>query len=46
MSTTRTITSHLNSMNTEKNTTYDVGNQGPGLGQAHTCGGDKSAIAV
>jgi hypothetical protein len=25
-------------MNTEMTTTFDVGNRGPGLGQAQTCG--------
>jgi hypothetical protein len=35
----RTITSHLNSWNTKKIMTSDVGNTGPGLGQAQICGG-------
>jgi len=39
ISTKRTIASHFNSLNTKKNTTYDVGNQGFGLGQAEKCGG-------
>jgi hypothetical protein len=34
ISTTTTITSNLNSLNIKKTTTYDVGNQCPGLGQA------------
>jgi len=37
-----TTTSHLNSLNTQKTTTYDVGNPGPGLGQAQKCGGITS----
>jgi hypothetical protein len=32
------LSSQLNSMNTKKTTTYDVGNPGPGLGQAQKCG--------
>jgi len=39
ISTKRTITSHFNPLNTRKTTTYIIGNPGPGLGQAHTCGG-------
>jgi hypothetical protein len=31
ISTKRAITSHLNSLNTKKTTTYDVGNPGPSL---------------
>jgi hypothetical protein len=38
ISTKRTITGHLNLLNTKKTTTYDVGNPGPGLGQAQKCG--------
>ena len=34
ISTKRTTTSHLNSLNTKKTTTYDAGNSDPGLGQA------------
>jgi len=30
-------------MNTKKTTTYDVGNPGPGLGQAQICGRVKPA---
>jgi len=41
ISTKRKITSHLHSLNTKKTTTYDVGNPGPGLGQAHKCGSVK-----
>ena len=37
----RTITSHLNSMNTKRTTTYDVGNPDPGLGQAQRYDGVK-----
>ena len=29
---------HLNSLNTKKTTTCDVGNTGPSLGQAQNCG--------
>ena len=36
--TSTTITSHLNSLNINKTTTYVVGNPGPGLGQAQKCG--------
>ena len=34
MSTKRTITSHLHSLNTKKITTYDIGNPVPSLGHA------------
>ena len=34
-----TIISHLDSLNTQKTTTYDLGNPDPGLGQAQQCGG-------
>jgi hypothetical protein len=37
--TKRTITSHLNSLNTKKTMKYDVGNPGPGLGHAQKYGG-------
>ena len=33
--------SHFNSLNTQKTTTYDVGNTGPSLEQVHRCGGVK-----
>ena len=36
-STKRTITSHLKSLNIRQ-TMYEVGNAGPGLGQTHKCG--------
>ena len=36
--TKQTITSQLNSLNTKKTVTYDIGNPGPGLGQAQKCG--------
>jgi len=39
--TKRAITSHLNSPNTKKTTTYDVGNPGPSFGQTQQCGGVK-----
>ena len=39
ISTKQTIVSHLNSLNTKKNTTYDVGNPNPGLGQAQKVAG-------
>jgi hypothetical protein len=35
------ITSQLHSLNTIKTTTYEVRNQGTGLGQAHLFGGEK-----
>jgi hypothetical protein len=38
ISTKRTITSHLNSLNRKNTTSYDIGNPGPGLGQAQICG--------
>ena len=38
ISTKQTINSHLNLLNTKKTMTYDVGNPGPGLGQAQKCG--------
>ena len=31
----------MNLLSTKQNTTYDVGNSCPGLGQAQTCGGVK-----
>jgi hypothetical protein len=34
ISTKQTITSHLNSLNIKKTITYNVGNPGPGFGQA------------
>ena len=40
------ITSHLNFLNRKETTTYDVGNLGPGLGQAHKCGGVKPANRI
>ena len=33
-------------MNTKKTTTHDVGDPGPGLGQAQQCGGVKSVNGV
>ena len=38
ISTKQTINSHLILLNTKKTMTYDVGNPGPGLGQAQKCG--------
>jgi hypothetical protein len=40
ISTKRTITSHPNRTHwtQKKNSTYDLGNQGPGLGQIQQCG--------
>jgi len=38
ISTKRTIISHLNSLNTQKTPSYDVGNLGPGLRLAQKCG--------
>ena len=42
ISTKLTITSHLNSLNTKKTTTYNIENSSPGLGQAQHCGRVKS----
>jgi hypothetical protein len=36
----------LNSLNTKKTTTYDVGNTGPGLGQANKGGGVKPVNGI
>jgi hypothetical protein len=44
ISTKRTITSHHNSLNTVKTTTYDVGNPSHGLVHAQKCGGVKPPI--
>ena len=44
ISTKRTITSHHNW--TQNTTTYDVGNPGPGLGQAHKCGRVKPVNGI
>ena len=38
ISTKQIATSHLKSLNIKTIMTYDIGNAGPGLGQAHTCG--------
>ena len=38
------MTSHLNSLNTVKTMTYDVGNPSHGLGQAQKCGGVKPPV--
>ena len=35
------LSSYLISLNANQTTTYDVGNPGPGLGQAHKCDGVK-----
>jgi len=37
--TKRTITSHLNSLNIQNTTTYDVENPDHGFGQEQKCGG-------
>jgi len=37
----QTITSHLDSLNTKKTMTYDIGNLGSGLGQAQKCKWDR-----
>ena len=42
----QTMTSHLKSLNTKMSTTYDAGNPGPGLGQAHKCGGIKPVNGI
>jgi len=41
ISTNRTITSRRSSLNIKKTMAYDVGNPGPGLGQAQKYGGVK-----
>jgi hypothetical protein len=47
MSTKRTITSHLKSLNTKRRTTeYYVGNQGPGVGHVHNYSGLKSVVGI
>jgi len=46
ISTNRPITSHLNSLNTQNTTSYGVGNLGPGLGHAQTCGGIKPVNGI
>ena len=44
---THNDTSHLiKTLNTKKTITYDVGNQGPGLGQAHICGKVKPVNGI
>jgi len=43
---TKTITSHLNSLNTKKTMTYDVVNPGPNLGQAQKFGGVKLVYGI
>jgi hypothetical protein len=40
------MTSHLKPLNTKMSTTYDAGNPGPGLGQAHKCGGIKPVNGI
>jgi hypothetical protein len=43
----RTITSHLNSLNTKKKTiAYDIGNPGPGLIQGQKCGRIKQVNRI
>jgi hypothetical protein len=37
---------YLKSLNTQKNTTYGVGNPGPGLGQTQKCGRVKSVNGI
>jgi hypothetical protein len=44
--TKRIITYHLYSMKIIKNTTHDIGNLGPGLGQAHKCCGVKPVNGI
>jgi hypothetical protein len=41
-----TINSRMNSPNTKKATTHDIGNPGPGLRPAQKCGGVKSVCFV
>jgi hypothetical protein len=41
------ITSHINSLKTTtKNTTYDIENSAPGLGQEQKCGRDKPLTVI
>ena len=42
----RTKTSHLKSLNTKRNMTYDVGNPDPDLEQAHNYGGVKPVNVI
>ena len=44
ISTKQTTTSHLKPLNTKKIMTYGIGNPGPVLGQAGTCGSVKPVI--
>jgi hypothetical protein len=44
--TKQAITSHLHSMKIDKNTTYDFGNPGPGLGRAQQCGRAKPVNVI
>ena len=46
ISTKRTITSHLHSLNTKKTTTYYFGNSDPCLGWAHKCDGVKPVKGI
>jgi hypothetical protein len=40
------LSSYLNSLNIKKTMTYDLGNSGPGLGQAQKCGSVKLVIGT
>ena len=40
------LTFHLNSLNIQKTTTFDVQNPGLGLGQAQQCGGVKPVNGI
>jgi hypothetical protein len=41
-----TCTSHLDSLNTQKTMTYDIGNPGPGLEQKQKCGWAKPVNGI
>ena len=40
------ITSHINSKQQQKTTTYDIENSAPGLGQEQKCGRDKPLTVI
>jgi hypothetical protein len=40
------LLAQLNSLNTKKNTIYDFGNPGPGLGHTQTSGGVKPVNGI
>jgi len=40
------MNNHINSLDTKKTMTYDVGNPGPGLGKAQTCAADRPVKGI